>query len=112
MMNPIRICCTLYTPYIHTHILFSRFYTLLCALVTVDTPYTIYFFSILHCTNSLSSLHIFVYHCTFCASLHTKTSPALSSILCILQINDEKKYFLKNFGDPPGRTSRPTFGSR
>src|SRR6218665_4041981 len=28
-----------------------------------------------HRTNSLSSLHIFVHHCTFCASLHTKTSP-------------------------------------
>jgi len=25
--------------------------------------------------NSLSSLHIFVHHCTFCASLHVKTSP-------------------------------------
>src|SRR6218665_2023320 len=25
---------------------------------------------------SLSSLHIFVHHCTFCASLHVKTSPA------------------------------------
>src|SRR6218665_3312445 len=33
-------------PYTHTHMLFSRFYTLLCALVTVDTAYTIYFFLI------------------------------------------------------------------
>src|SRR6218665_2569200 len=74
--NPIPISCALYTPYIHTHMLFSRFYTLLCALVTVHTAYTIYFFLIHHCTNSLSSLHIFVHHCTFCASLHTKTSPA------------------------------------
>src|SRR6218665_659122 len=73
MMNPIPIFCTLYTPCIHTHMLFSRFCTLLCALVTVDTAYTIYFFLIHHCTNSLSSLHIFVHHCTFCASLHTKT---------------------------------------
>src|SRR6218665_1753240 len=67
MVNPIPIFCALYTPYIHTHMLFSRFYTLLCALVTVDTAYTIYFFLIHHlihhCTNSLSSLH-------------TKTSPA------------------------------------
>src|SRR6218665_902643 len=28
-----------------------------------------------YCTNSLSSLHISNYHCTFCASLHVKTSP-------------------------------------
>src|SRR6218665_3017241 len=62
--NPIPISCALYTPYIHTHMLFSRFYTLLCALVTVHTAYTIYFFLIHHCTNSLSSLHIFVHHCT------------------------------------------------
>src|SRR6218665_1649971 len=55
--------------------LFSRFRTFLCALVTVNTVYTIYFFLIHHCTNSLSSLHIFVHHCTFCALLHTKTSP-------------------------------------
>src|SRR6218665_907788 len=60
---------------IHTHMLFSRFCTLLCVLVTVHTAYTIYFVLIHHCTNSLSSLHIFVHHCTFCASLHTKTSP-------------------------------------
>src|SRR6218665_1254741 len=66
------------TPYMHTHMLFSRSYTLLCALETAHTPYTIYFALIHHCTNSLSSLHIFVHHCTFCASLHTKTSPASS----------------------------------
>src|SRR6218665_3765512 len=75
MMDPIHIFCTLYTPYMHTHMLFSRFCTLLCALVTVDTAYTIYFVLIHHCTNSLSSLHIFVHHCTFWSSLHTKTSP-------------------------------------
>ena len=33
-----------------------------------------YFFVIHHCKKSLSSLHIFVHHCTFCASLHVKTS--------------------------------------
>ena len=72
-----RMFCTLpvCTPYMHTRMLFSRFCTLLCALVTVHTAYAIYFVLIHHCTNSLSSLHIFVYHCTFCASLHTKTSP-------------------------------------
>src|SRR6218665_891682 len=72
--------CALYTPtpYIHTHMLFSRFYTLLCALVTVYTAFTIYFFLIHHCTSSLSSLHIFVHNCTFCASLHTKWSPLTS----------------------------------
>src|SRR6218665_832051 len=68
---------TLYTPYMHTHMLFSRFSTFLFVLLTVDTAYTIYFVLIHHCTNSLSSLHIFVHYCTFCASLHTKTSPVL-----------------------------------
>src|SRR6218665_3365769 len=29
-----------------------------------------------YCTNSLSSLHISSRHCTFCASLHAKTSPS------------------------------------
>ena len=54
---------------------FSRFYTLLCALVTINAACAIYLFLVHHCTNSLSSLHIFVHYCTFCASLHTKTSP-------------------------------------
>src|SRR6218665_1199046 len=36
MTPPIPIFCTLYTPCIHTHMLFARFCTLLCALVTVD----------------------------------------------------------------------------
>src|SRR6218665_1287342 len=70
--------CFLHTipPYMHTHMLFSLSYTLLCALETAHTAYTISFALIHHCTNSLLSLHIFVHHCTFCASLHTKTSPA------------------------------------
>src|SRR6218665_3945406 len=55
---------------------FLYIYTLLCALVTINTTHAIYFFLIHHCTKSLSPLHIFVHHCTFCASLHTKTSPA------------------------------------
>jgi len=33
-----------------------------------------------YCTNNLWSLHIFSHHCTFCASLHVKTSPAILSI--------------------------------
>ena len=65
---------------------FSRFYALLCALVTINTPYAIYSFLIHHCTNSLSSLHIFVHHCTFCASLHTKTSPG-NYTTCIWSMN-------------------------
>ena len=37
------------------------------------------------CTNSLSSLHILSNHCTFCASLHVKTSPDnKSTIACTL----------------------------
>src|SRR6218665_2314121 len=75
------------TPYMHTHMLFSRSYTLLCALETAHTPYTIYFALIHHCTNSLSSLHIFVHHCTFCASLHTKTSPVRMSSFGLYNIN-------------------------
>jgi len=69
MMDPIPIFGTLYTPYMHTHMPFC---TLLCALVTADAAYTIYFVLIHHCTNRLSSLHIFVHHCTFCASLHVR----------------------------------------
>src|SRR6218665_3000780 len=61
-----------------THMLFFTFYALLCALAN---KYTIYFFLIHHCTNSLSSLHILVHHCTLRASLHTKTSPAFHSSL-------------------------------
>jgi len=38
----------------------------------------LYLFVIHHCKNRLSSLHIFVHHCTFCASVHVKTSPAFS----------------------------------
>jgi len=32
-----------------------------------------------HCTNSLSSLHISINNCTFCESLHVKTSPDFGS---------------------------------
>src|SRR6218665_2251769 len=35
----------------------------------------LFFFVIHHCKNSLSSLHIYVHYCTFCASLHVKTIP-------------------------------------
>ena len=83
------IVFTLFTPLIYTHthlhpIFPFRFYTLLSTLVTVNTAYTFYFFLLHHCTNSLSSaLHIFVHHCTFCASLHVKTIPDPS--LCLHQ---------------------------
>src|SRR6218665_1525333 len=42
--------CLLHTkpPYMHTHMLFSRSYTLLCALKTAHTAYTIYFVLIHH----------------------------------------------------------------
>jgi len=33
-----------------------------------------------HSKSSLSSLHIFVHYCTFCASLHVKTSPAATNV--------------------------------
>src|SRR6218665_200177 len=63
--------------YTHLHPIFPfPFYTLLSTLITATTTYTFYFFLLHHCTNSLSSLHIFLHHCTFCASLHAKTSPA------------------------------------
>src|SRR6218665_2629921 len=39
-----------------------------------------------HCTNSLSSLHISIHHCTFCASLHVKTSPGPSSAFDFQQL--------------------------
>jgi len=29
--------------------------------------------------NDLSSLHMFVHHCTFCVSVHVKTSPGINS---------------------------------
>ena len=53
----------------HTHMLFSRSYTLLCALETAHTAYTIYFALIHHstafhhCTFSFITAH-FVHHCT------------------------------------------------
>src|SRR6218665_25266 len=34
------------------------------------------FFIIYHYKKRFSSLHIYVHHCTFCASLHVKISPA------------------------------------
>src|SRR6218665_2040881 len=68
---------TLYNPYMHTHMLFSRFSTLLCVLVTVDTAYTIYFVLIHHCTNSLSSLH------TKTSPVYSQCSPQISSYICM-----------------------------
>src|SRR6218665_938526 len=88
-IHPLTPCILVYTP----ACCFSRFYTLLCALVTVNTTYANYFFLIHHYTNSLSSLHIFVHHCTFCASLHTKTSPDYRYDVCVgsLRIGGEKQ---------------------
>src|SRR6218665_3497029 len=53
------------------------FYTFLClALCSRNNKY-----SVNHLFLLLSSLHIFVHHCTFCASLHTKTSPGIACTL-------------------------------
>src|SRR6218665_1671355 len=85
------IVFTLYTPCMHTYILFSRFYTLLSTLVTVNTKYTFYFFLLHHCTLSFITAH-FVHHCTLkqalalptavlilCWSLHAKALQATVS---------------------------------
>src|SRR6218665_485171 len=66
---------TIHPLYAHPHAVFAFLHLALCSRVTVNTAHTIYFVLIHNCTNSLSSLHIFVHHCAFCASLHTKTSP-------------------------------------
>src|SRR6218665_3037073 len=70
--------------------LFLRFYTLLCALVTIYTTYDIYFFLIHQCTNSLSSLHIsfitahLLHHCTLKQALHEVTrATAAASLLYV-----------------------------
>ena len=47
----------------------------------INTKYTYFFhhspspYYIHHCKNILSSLHIFIHHCTFRASLHVRTCP-------------------------------------
>ena len=44
-----------------------------------------YFFMVHHYKNSLSSLHsLLFHHCTFCASLHIKTSPVSVGLLILL----------------------------
>ncbi len=67
-------------------ILFSRFMTFssrfMNYLVLLQLSFNFYvpifhFFVIHHYKILLSSLHIFVHHCTFCASLHVRTSPGL-----------------------------------
>src|SRR6218665_233470 len=63
--------------------LFSRSHTLLCALETAHTAYTIYFFLIHHCTNSLSSLHIFVHHCTLKQALPSDQINLVERISCV-----------------------------
>src|SRR6218665_1104541 len=68
---------------IHTRMLLFTFLHL--ALCSRNSEHAIYFFLIHHCTNSLSSLHIFVHHYTFCASLHTKTSGIESALVTLLR---------------------------
>ena len=46
--------------------------------IFIHTSFIFSQFIIHHCKSSHSSLHIFVHHCTFCASLHVKTSPLRS----------------------------------
>src|SRR6218665_3958475 len=60
----------------HTHMLFYTF--LHIALCSRNTKYSVNHLFLLN-----SSLHIFVHHCTFCASLHTKTSPGGGDGPCI-----------------------------
>ena len=90
----IPIVCTLYNPCIHT--LFSRFCTLLCALVTVNTAYTIYFFLIRkaqtafpHCTFSFITAH-FVHHCTLKQALNWKLKVKYHN-----HLNDTETYFIQ-----------------
>jgi len=75
------IAFTLFTPLIYTPTPTSYFPVpfLHLTFYSRNSQYYIHllFFLLHHYTNSLSSLHIFVHHCTFCASLHVKTSPGL-----------------------------------
>ena len=59
----------------------SKYYT--CAF---------YFFLFHPCTNRLSSLHIFVHHCTFCAPLHVRASPAYSVHLFVKHVSYGRLY--------------------
>ena len=63
---------------------FRRFTTNFILFVPVTT-HGFYFFTIHHhhCTNSHSLMHIFAHHCTFCESLHVKTSPAFNWCLSL-----------------------------
>src|SRR6218665_3215825 len=82
MMTPITYWLHPLTPSIYTHMLFFTFLHL--ALCSRNNKYSMRHLFLL--SSSLhkqpfitahfrSSLHIFVHHCIFCASLHTKTSP-------------------------------------
>jgi len=55
-----------------------------------------HFFTIHQYKNRVSSLHIFVHHCTFCASLHIKTSPALNCIWRDSSLTDLFCFFVDN----------------
>jgi len=55
--------------------IFRRFTPNLILFIPVNT-HGFYFFASHHYKNSLSSVHIFVHHCTLYAPLNVKTSPA------------------------------------
>src|SRR6218665_149808 len=57
---------------------------------------------------SLSSLHIFVYHCTFCALLHVKTCPASASWRSRSCARGQRKCSKRFFGE--GYRNGPTHG--
>jgi len=65
----------IHAPEIYKWPFFRRFTSYMILFIPVNI-HGLYFFSIHHCKNSLSSVHIFVHHCTFCASLHVKTCSA------------------------------------
>ena len=65
--------------------LFSRFYTLLSALITVNTIYAFYFFLLHHCTFLFITAH-FVHHCTLeQALLEGRYFDSIKSILKQMQ---------------------------
>src|SRR6218665_652061 len=63
---------TLYPSYTHLHPIFPFLHL---TFYSRNNKYHIHLLFFHH----LSSLHIFVHHCTFCVSLHVKTSPEYPS---------------------------------
>src|SRR6218665_194541 len=75
------------TPYFSPKIIFISSFTISYdLLLAVDSKYPAIFYLstpspfIHHCKNTLSSLHIFVHHCSFCASLHVKINLGLLNV--------------------------------